>query len=1105
MKISPPLRFFLLCALALTLSRTLTAQVLTAPTQGLRDVRPRVHALINARIVVSPQGTIEKGTLIVRDGLIEAAGADLPVPADARVWDLAGKTIYPGFLDSYSHFGLPANLQPKPLRPSMGGGRRRGAQGAATPSPANEPVPDGPGSWNPFVTPQRSAIQFFHADEKGAEKLRSLGFTGAVISPGRGVFRGASALVELNGKDANKSLLAPTLLAQHVAFELSSFTEAQYPTSLMGCIALIRQTFYDAEWYRQAQEFAARHPAGNERPEANVALGALGSPITRLLPVVFETEDELDVGRVARIAEEFKLRTILRGSGYEYRVLDALKKAAGANAGAPALILPLDFPETPEIETPEKAIDITLEELEHWQEAPSNPGRVAKAGIPFALTTATLAKPEKDFWPRLRLAVKRGLGENDALAALTANPAKMFGVADRCGTLEKGKVASFLVASGNLFTDEKAEVLTTWIDGKYYDTDAGKRKEPRGTYAITFTGLPGAGQAPNTFKIDGDPGNLKATLGTESVAVAMQGETLVLLPAAKTFAGGEGALRLTATIADDGVLEGNGRWPDGGEFRWSARRTAAFVPPPKTEKEKERIAAADKLVPIPNGYPAGAFGRRFDEPAAPVALLVRNATVWTSGPRGKLENTDLLVRDGKIVEIGQGLTTPAGATVIEAAGRHVTPGLIDCHSHSAIARGVNEGTHAVTCEVRIGDVLDATDIAMYRELAGGLTAANLLHGSANPIGGQSQTVKLRWGALPEDLKFAGATPGVKFALGENVKQSNWGERFTTRYPQTRMGVEQIIRDRFLAAQEYDRAWSDFRKKPAGSAMPPRRDLQLDALVEMLRGERVIHIHSYRQDELLMFIRLAQDFHLKVAAFQHGLECYKVAGEIAQLGAGVSSFSDWWNYKFEVVDAIPYNGAILTRAGVLTSFNSDSAELARRLNTEAAKSVKYGGLSEEEALKLVTFNPAKQLGIEKRVGSLEPGKDADFVIWNGHPLSAYTRAEQTWIDGRCYFDHDRDEQMQTEVANLREALIQKALPERQRALSKPAGGEGGDKDRPKEGPEGSPTPVTLGGETGIVTALEQIFLHRAIHHALEQRGLYHNGADKHNCSTLGGGF
>ncbi len=303
---------------------------------------------------------------------------------------------------------------------------------------------------------------------------------------------------------------------------------------------------------------------------------------------------------------------------------------------------------------------------------------------------------------------------------------------------------------------------------------------------------------------------------------------------------------------------------------------------------------------------------------------------------------------------------------------------MDCHSHTAISKGVNEGSHAVTCEVRIGDVLDPTDVSMYRQLAGGVTAANLLHGSANPMGGQNQVIKFRWGALPEELKFADAMPGVKFALGENVKQSNWGDKFKTRYPQTRMGVEQLIRDRFRAAQEYDAAM----KKKEG--LPPRRDLQLEALAEILNGKRLIHCHSYRQDEVLMLLRLAGEFKIKIGTLQHILEGYKVADEIAAHGAGASSFADWWAYKFETYDAIPDNPAMMHGRSVLTSVNSDSDDLARRLNTEAGKSIKYGGLSPEEALKLVTIYPAKQLQIDARTGSLEPGKDADFVIWSGQP-------------------------------------------------------------------------------------------------------------------------
>ena len=369
--------------------------------------------------------------------------------------------------------------------------------------------------------------------------------------------------------------------------------------------------------------------------------------------------------------------------------------------------------------------------------------------------------------------------------------------------------------------------------------------------------------------------------------------------------------------------------------------------------------------------------------------------------------------------------SPAGAVVVDGTGKHVTPGLIDAHSHIAIDGDVNEASHSVTAEVRVGDVVDATDIAIYRQLAGGLTAANLLHGSANTIGGQNQVIKLRWGGDAETLKFDGAMPGIKFALGENVKRSGWG---SPRYPGTRMGVEQVLKDAFDAAREYQRTWRDWKAAPRGRP-EPRRDLRLEALAEILERRRGVHIHSYRADEILMFARLARELNIHVAAFQHVLEGYKVADAMAAIGAGGSTFTDWWAYKMEVVDAIPYNGAMMQRAGVLTSFNSDDSELARRMNTEAAKAVKYGGLKPEEALAFVTLNPARQLGIDSRVGSLEPGKDADFVVWSASPLSTYARAEQTWVDGRRYFDLETDRRLRAEAAQERTRLVAQVLREK----------------------------------------------------------------------------
>ncbi len=389
----------------------------------------------------------------------------------------------------------------------------------------------------------------------------------------------------------------------------------------------------------------------------------------------------------------------------------------------------------------------------------------------------------------------------------------------------------------------------------------------------------------------------------------------------------------------------------------------------------------------------------------PPAVYIKSATIWTSGEKGILTNAPMLVMNGKILGVDAipRIAFPPGTVTIDLPDIHVTAGLIDCHSHSMILGGVNEGTLPSTSMVRIGDVVNSEADTIHQQLAGGLTVANLLHGSANPIGGQNQVIKLREGEGPEELKFKGAPQGIKFALGENVKQANWGDRFTTRFPQTRMGVPAFYINRFTAAQQYEKEWADFR---AGKgAVPPRRNLELEAIGEIIAGTRLIHCHSYRQDEILVFLRTMEQFGVKVGTLQHILEGYKVADEIAKHGAGASSFSDWWAYKFEVLDAIPHAGSLMRDRGVLVSFNSDSSDLARRLNLEAAKAVKYGNTPEAEALKFVTINPAKQLRIDQWVGSLENGKDGDFAIWSGSPLSTSSVCLQTWIEGKKYFDRD----------------------------------------------------------------------------------------------------
>jgi imidazolonepropionase-like amidohydrolase len=398
--------------------------------------------------------------------------------------------------------------------------------------------------------------------------------------------------------------------------------------------------------------------------------------------------------------------------------------------------------------------------------------------------------------------------------------------------------------------------------------------------------------------------------------------------------------------------------------------------------------------------------------------VIRNATILTV-TKGTIERGSILIRDGKITAVGATVTAPSDAQVIDATGKYVMPGIIDAHSHIA-TDAVNEGAVAVSAMVGIQDVLNPDDRAIYEAAAGGVTSANILHGSANPIGGRNAVIKMRWGADATGLLLQGAPQGIKFALGENTKR----DREPDRYPATRMGVQDVIREAFLEAREYQRQWRDYEARKGKNAIPPRRDLKLETLAEILDGKRLVHAHAYRGDEILQLIRLAEEFKFKIATFQHVLEGYKVADEMARHGAGGSTFSDWWAYKVEAYDAIPYNAALMAERGVVVSINSDSREEMRHLNQEAAKAVKYGGLSETEALKLVTLNPAQQLGVANRVGSIDVGKDADLVIYTNHPLSVFSRVETTIIDGQVYFDRQADLQRRQALEQEKRALLDK---------------------------------------------------------------------------------
>jgi imidazolonepropionase-like amidohydrolase len=978
--------------LVLMLCCTLISAQSTRPAEGIRKNTPAVHALKNLTIIPSPGKKIEKGTIIIRNGVIQAVGANVPVPADAREWDCTGMTAYAGLIDLYSEYG-----QPK----------------AKPQSEKQEPV-RGASYWNPNIVSDYSVAANFMPEKEAAEKLRGAGFTTVLSVPQSGIMKGNSVLVNL-GDDLPNSQVLKTNLFQHVNLSYQNFGDG-YPDSHMGTIALIRQTIIDALWYADAQKVYAKNQ-NQSRPEENVQLAALERAVGGKQMLVFETNDELKALRAAAIAKEFSLQYMLRGSGYEYRRVDAVKEMKVP------VILPVNFPDAPVVDSPEDAFNTGYEELRHWDFASENPARLRKAGVTIALTANQLKDAGK-FRSMVKTAIDCGLSADDALASVTTVPAQLTGMEKQLGTIEQGKIANIVLTDGDLFA-EKTKIRESWIEGNRFEVRSVPAADVRGTWKYSFS-VSDTG----TMDIAGEADAVTVTMKKGTVSVKANSASLNQNQLTVSFdadsLGFAGVIRLSGTM-NNKTLAGLLDLPNGTTSQWNASLVKAFEAKPDTAKPVVPVCSTNELV-----FPDGAFGRK--ELPKQQDVLVKNATIWTSGPQGNLEESDLLVVKGKISKIGKGLSAPSGAVVIDAKGKHVTAGLIDAHSHTAISEGVNEAGQAVTSEVRIGDVINSDDINIYRQLAGGLTTINQLHGSANAIGGQNQVSKLRWGMLPEQMKFEGAIPGIKFALGENPKQANWGDKYTTRYPQTRMGVEQLIRDEFTAAREYEKAMASAKSAP--SLIPPRRDLELETLVEILNKKRLIHSHCYRQDEILMLMKVSDDFGFQIGTLQHILEGYKVADEMAKRNIGASAFSDWWAYKYEVVDAIPYAGKLMHDAGVLVSYNSDSNEMARRMNLEAAKAVKYGGLSETDALKFVTINPAKQLRVDARVGSLEPGKDGDFVIWSGHPLSTYTICEQTWIEGRRLFDRDEDAAMRTELQTKKAELVQKALKSKKKGSGTP---------------------------------------------------------------------
>ena len=968
----------------------------TFPSAGeVANKKSQCYALTNVRVIVSPTNTIESGTVVIREGVIEAVGAKITIPADAVIYDLKGKSVYPSFIEMDSDYGLPT--LPPPLPP---------LSRSAAPPPQYDSKTQGAFAWNEALKPEKQAHTSFVANPKAADELRRLGFGAVLTFQHDGIARGAAALVSLG--DGKEHTL---ILKDRAAAELSlnrGTSRQEYPSSLMGVLALLRQTYLDGVWYKQAR---AAEPLTTE---TNISLDAWNA-LQSLPQIIDVTGGRQNALRADRVGDEAGVQYILRTYGDEYAIIEDVKKTQ-----AP-LITSLNFPLAYNLDDPLDALNVTLMEMKHWELAPTNPAALEKAGIPFALTTSGL-RAKTDFLPNLRTALKYGLSKQQALASLTTVPAQLLRMADKIGTIEKGKIANLLVTSGDVFDAETA-ILQNWVQGAPYEFVNPANADIRGTYTLSVTSVgdftltvKGTVAAPQTeLTVSGDTVKIPLTLDRTG------GGNLITLRFAKT-AKTKGEIALTGWIdskTNGEAWSGKGQDETGLWLAWSAKRIKAFeAPAPKPDTTNPLANIGKRFFP-PVEYGSAALPKQ-------ETVLIKNATVWTCEKDGILKNTDVVLKNGKIAAIGKNLSE-ASAVVVDGTGKHVSPGIIDEHSHIAL-QAINEGGQSVTCEVRQGDVINPEDINIYRQLAGGVTTSHLLHGSANAIGGQTQLIKLRWGLNGEQLKFEGAPGFVKFALGENVKQANWGDNYTVRFPQTRMGVEQVMVDAFTRAREYESAWKNFSAaKGAAQGAQPRRDLELDALVEILNSKRFITCHSYVQTEITMLMRVAEQFNFRVNTFTHILEGYKVADKMKAHGANASSFSDWWAYKFEVADAIPYNGAILYAMGINVAFNSDDAEMARRLNQEAAKAVKYGGVPEEEALKFVTLNPAKMLRVESKVGSIKVGKDADVVVWSDNPLSIYARAEKTFVDGTLYYDRERDARLREEIrqerARLTQAMIQ----------------------------------------------------------------------------------
>ena len=954
--------FLLLFFLSLT---TIQAQEYFPTNTGVKTTKNTLVVFTNATIYVTPTKIIKKGSLVVKDGKIISVGKRVDIPKAAKIVDLSGKTIYPSFIDIYSDFGI--------KKPSRSGDNSRPQYDANRKGYY----------WNDHIRPETNPLNMFNFDSKKATQLVNAGFGTVNTHLNDGIIRGNGILVSLNKNSSNANRVINDKSAQYLSFSKSAQSRQSYPTSRMGAMALLRQVYLDADWYA----------SGNVKNK-DMSLEALNK--NKNLVQIFDAGSHLDVVRADKLGDEFGIQYTIVGNGHEYERIKDIK-ATNAN-----LIIPINYRKAYDVSNPLLANQVSINDMRRWNQEPSNLKILADNGINFALTTHDL-KSIASFHKNLQKAITYGFDKTKALEALTTIPASILGETT-IGNLNVGSHANFLITNGDIF-DKETTLYENWVQGtqhvisdmtinditgKYTFSENGK------SYELTVTGK-GAKQS-GTLNVNGKKVKSKFSFQNNWVQLVINNSG-----------------KFTRIVAQPNETGMSGKLyaNDGSFSKWSASKSDAK----KTKSKKKKSTKNDSPKVMPVSFPNLGLGN-FSLPKQET-ILIKNTTVWTSENDGKLNNTDVLLKNGKIAKIGKNLSSRS-ARVIDGTGKHLTAGIVDEHSHIATS-AVNESGHNSTAEVTIEDVVNPDDINIYRNLAGGVTSIQILHGSANPIGGRSAIIKLKWGENADELIYDNSPKFIKFALGENVKQSNWGDNQTIRFPQTRMGVEQVFKDYFQRAKEYDAL-----KK---SGLPYRKDIELETLSEIINKKRFISCHSYVQSEINMLMKVAESFNFNINTFTHILEGYKVADKMAAHGVGGSTFSDWWAYKYEVNDAIPFNAAIMHNAGVTVAINSDDREMSRRLNQEAAKTIKYGGMTELDAWKMVTINPAKLLHIDDRVGSIKVGKDADVVLWSNHPMSIYSKALYTIIEGKIYFDIESDKKKRESIKQEKATLIQMMLNEK----------------------------------------------------------------------------